>query len=80
MSVETARSFFLWCSVINFILLLVWAGVAIFGRSLLIKLTARLFHLTIEQIDLLNICGITLYEMGIFLFNLVPCIALYIVK
>ena len=33
MSIETARSFFLWCSVINIAILLVWAALATLGRD-----------------------------------------------
>src|SRR5438105_1195479 len=80
MTIETARSFFLWCTILNFIFLLVWVGVATLGRGPVHKLANRVFHLTAEQFDLLNICGITLYKMAIFLFNIVPCVALYIVK
>jgi hypothetical protein len=80
MSIETARSFLLWCSILNYVFLLVWVAVATLGRRSLCKLVGRFYHVTPEQVDLLNICGITLYKMGIFLFNIVPCIALYIVK
>jgi hypothetical protein len=80
MTIETARSFFLWSSILNYVLLLIWVVVATVGRRSTFKLTARLFRVTPEQIDLLNVCGITLYKMGIFLFNIVPCVALYIVK
>jgi hypothetical protein len=80
MSIETARSFLLWCSVINFGLLIVWGLVAVFGRALLYPIQQRLFRLSAEQMNLLNVAGITLYEMGIFLFNVVPCIALYLIK
>ena len=37
-------------------------------------------ELSPEQFDMLNIGGITLYKTGIILFNLVPCIAFYLVK
>ena len=80
MSIETARSFFLWCSIINYGVLLVWVALATLGKRSLFKLTARLFQVTDSQIGLLNICGITLYKTGIILFNIVPCIALYIVR
>ena len=80
MTIETARSFFLWCSILNYAFLVAWVVAATLGRKSLLKLTARFFHVTAEQIDLLNIAGITLYKMGIFLFNIVPCIALYNVK
>ncbi len=33
-----------------------------------------------EQFDLINYAGITLYKMGILLFNIVPLISLYIIK
>ena len=80
MSIETARSFFLWCSVINYAFLLVWVVVAKVGRDWLCRLSGRFMRVTPEQVDLINVAGITLYKMGIFLFNIVPCIALYIVR
>jgi hypothetical protein len=80
MTIETARGFFLWCSVINYAILLLWAALATLGRAGLYRWSSRFFRLSQEQFDLLNIGGITLYKTGVLLFNLVPCIALYLVK
>ena len=80
MSIETALSFFLWCSVINYALLGVWALVATVGRDWVYGLSCRVFPVSREQFDLVNYAGITLYKMGIFLFNIVPLISLYIIK
>ena len=80
MSIEIARSFFLWCSVINYAILLVWAALATLGRDWLYRLWSRLFRLSTEQFDMLNLAGITLYKTGILLFNIVPCISLYLVR
>ena len=80
MSIETARSFFLCCSVINIALLLVWAGLATLGRDWLYQLVNRLFRISSEQLDMLNLSGITLYKMGVLLFNIVPCISLNLVR
>jgi len=80
MSIETARGFFLWCSVINYGVLLLWALFAMFWRDGLHDLWGRWFRLSREQFDMLNIGGITVYKIGIILFNLVPCIALYLVR
>ena len=80
MSIETARGFFFWCSVINYGLLVVWAVLGTFGRKWLYPLWSRWFRLTPEQFDAINFGGITLYKTGIFLFNIVPCVALYLVK
>jgi hypothetical protein len=77
-TIEAVRWFFLWCSVINYALLLIWALPAMFWRDRLYRLWGRWFRLSPEQFDLLNISGISLYKMGIILFNIVPCIALYL--
>jgi hypothetical protein len=79
-SIENARSFFLWCSVINYALLIVWALLATLGRGWWYGLVGRIFRVSREQFDLLNYPGIALYKMGIFLFNLAPFISLYIIK
>jgi hypothetical protein len=79
-SIETARSFFLWCSIINYALLCVWALLATLGRGWLHGLVGRVFPVSREQFDLLNYAGITLYKMGTLLFSIVPLISLYIVR
>ena len=79
MNIEMARSFFFWCTCINYGLLVVWALLFMFGHDGLFRLNGKWARLSTEQFDMLNIAGITLYKMGIFLFNLVPCIVLYII-
>jgi hypothetical protein len=79
-TIETARSFFLWCSVINYALLGLWALLATLGRGWLYGLVGRVFPMSREQFDLLNYAGITLYKVGVLLFNIVPLISLYIIE
>jgi hypothetical protein len=79
-SIETARSFFLWCSVINYALLIVWALLATLGRGWLYSLAGRVFPMSREQFDLVNYAGITLYKMGVLIFNIVPLISLWIIR
>jgi hypothetical protein len=80
MSLDTARSFFLWCSVINYGCLLAWVALGTIGREWLYRLWGRWFLLPREQFDALNLAGMAFYKTGILLFNLVPCIALYLVR
>jgi hypothetical protein len=80
MSLDTARSFLLWCSVLNYGLLLLWFGLVMIGREWLYRLWGRWYPLPREQFDTLNLAGMSLYKIGIILFNLVPCIALYLVR
>ena len=49
-------------------------------RERLYRLWGRWFPLPREQFDALNLGGMTLYKIGILLFNIVPCIALYLVR
>ena len=79
MTIETARSFFLWCSIINYGVLILWAVLTIFFRDGLYRLWCNFVRLSPEQIDMFNVGGITLYKIGVIIFNVVPCIALYLV-
>jgi hypothetical protein len=78
MNVETLRAALLWCTVINYAMLLLWAALALLAPGLG-RWHGRLFRLSAEQMDAINYGGILLYKMGILLFNLVPYIALRIV-
>ena len=40
---------------------------------------SRWFHISVEQFDLLHYAGMSIYKIGILLFNLVPFVALHIV-
>jgi hypothetical protein len=78
MNAETLRAALLWCTVINFAIVLLWAALALLAPRFT-RWHGRLFRLSAEQLDAINYGGILLYEIGIFLFNLVPYIALRIV-
>jgi len=80
MSMEIARGFFLWCSVINYVILLIWALPFMFWRDGLYRLWCRFFRVSAEQFDMLNLGGISIYKIGVLLFNIVPCVALYLVR
>jgi hypothetical protein len=79
MTTEIARNALLWCTVINFGLLMVWFLLFVLSHDWLYGLWGKRFHLAAEQFDAISFAGIVLYKMGIFLFNLVPYIALRIV-
>ncbi len=79
MTIEMARSFLLWCTVINYGLLLWWAVLYRFAHDGLLRLWGQWVRVSGEQFDLINVAGMTIYKMGIILFNLVPCIVLYII-
>jgi Family of unknown function (DUF6868) len=79
MNIETARRVLLWCTVINYGVLLVWFFAFMLAHDWIYQLHSRWFHLPVEQFDMLHYAGISIYKIGILLLNLVPYIALHIV-
>ncbi len=79
MSLETLRGVLLWCTIINYAVLLTWFLLYVLPHAWLYRLWSRWFRLTAEQFDAVNFGGIVLYKLGVILFNLVPLLALYIV-
>ena len=79
MNIEMAQDFLLWCAVINYGLLLYWFLLFTLAHDWSYRLLSRWFRLSVETSDALNVGGMTIYKLGIILFNIVPYIALPIV-
>ena len=77
MSVETLRSFLLWCSVINIGFLALWGLLTIFLFGRLLPFFTRTWGLSADQFSAVNCAGIAFYKMGTWMFNIIPCIVLY---
>jgi len=74
MTIEGTRNFLLWCTVINYVALLVWFLVFVFARDWIQGIHGRLFRLSREQFDALHYAGMSIFKIGILLFNLVPLV------
>jgi len=79
MSIEIIRDFLLWCTIINYGILLVWFLFFAFGRDRIERLHGKWFRLSGEQFDAIHYAGMAIFKIGIILFNLVPLIVLWIV-
>jgi hypothetical protein len=77
MTIEATRSVLVWCTVINYVILLVWFLVFVFAHDLMQRIDGRWFHLSREQFDAIHYAGMAVYKVGILLFNLVPLAALF---
>jgi hypothetical protein len=60
-------------------MLSVWFLAFLGARDALYRLHARWFRLSPEQFDALHYAGMAGYKLCIFLFHLMPCIALHVV-
>jgi hypothetical protein len=79
MSLETLRNALLVCAAINYGILILWWVLFMAAHDWLMNISRRLIRLSPEYFDPINVCGISLYKLGIILFNLAPAIALFIV-
>ena len=79
MSVAQLQSVLLWCTAINYSLLLAWVLLVTLARAPWQRLQVGLFHLAPESMATLNWSGIALYKLAIVMFNLVPYVALRLV-
>jgi hypothetical protein len=75
MNMEELRRCLLWCIVLNYGVLAIWFGVFTLAHDRLFELHHRWFALSVAQFDLLHYAGMTVYKVGVLLFNLVPWIA-----
>jgi len=80
MSIEFTRAFLLRCTIINYVVLIVWFLVLLLAGDWLYRLHGRWFQFTRPQFNALHYGGMSVYKIGILLFNLVPLIALCFVR
>jgi hypothetical protein len=80
MNIETIRRVLLWCTIINYGILLVWFLVFMLAHDWMYQFHGRWFHLSVEQFVMLHYAGMSVYKLGIILLNLVPYIALQICR
>ncbi|QKE63913.1 hypothetical protein HNE05_11315 [Aquipseudomonas campi] len=79
MMVSELKAFLIWSSIINYGVLFLWFGVFVFAHDWVYRMHTRWFKLSVESFDALNYGGVTVYKIGVVLFNLVPLIALSII-
>jgi uncharacterized protein DUF6868 len=80
MSMDMLRKALLWCTLINYGILLVWFLFFMLGHDWMYQFHGTWFHLSVEQFDMLHYAGMSIFKIGIILLNLVPYIALQICR
>lgn len=79
MTIEVVRDALLWCWVINVGMLLFWSLMFLVARDWIYRLHSRWFKLSEESFNTIHYAGILFLKTTIFVFFLVPYIALWIV-
>jgi Family of unknown function (DUF6868) len=79
MTLEQIRCALGWCSLINIGLLTSWAVMILCAHDWIYRIHSRWFKLSHEQFDTVHYAGIAFFKIIVFVFNIVPYIALWIV-
>lgn len=80
MSIEQLMVFFAWCTLLNFAVL-IFATVSLFVfRSFVTEIHSRLFGLNEAELAKIYLKYLAYYKIAIFVFNLVPYLALRIMS
>ncbi len=79
MTLEIVRNALGWCTLINMALLMLWALMFIFARGWIYKMHGKWFRLSEERFDAIHYSAMAFFKLAIFVFNLVPYLALRIV-
>lgn len=70
--------FLLYTLALNYGILMLWFLLIVFVRDWVKRLHGQWFQLSDPTFDAIHYSGMAIYKVGIFLFNLVPLIAIYL--
>jgi len=80
MNLKTLRTFLLYSTIINYVLLITWFLIERFPHMWIYNLSCGGTQISIESFDNMMFLGIVFYKLAIIFFNLIPCIVLYLLK
>jgi hypothetical protein len=79
MTVEITRDVLAWCSVINIGLLLFWLLWLTLAHDFVYRVHGKFLKISVERFDEIHYSGMAFFKICIFVFNIVPYLALRIV-
>ena len=79
MTIYQIRDILMWCSVINVALMIVMFLILWLGRSWVYKMHSKMFPVTESQFNVIVYSFLGVYKLVIYMFNIIPWIAVCIV-
>lgn len=79
MDISTLTTFFMWCTVINGGLLLLWTGFLLMTPDLVYRLQSKWFPMSRETYNVVIYSFVGLFKIFFLFFNAVPYLALLII-
>jgi hypothetical protein len=79
MEAQEIRKVLGWCSAINLGVLMLWFLVFVFARDFVFRIHTRWFKISEERFDEIHYTMMGYYKLIVFVFNVIPYLALRIV-
>lgn len=76
MLLQDLKPFLLYCTLINYAILLAWFFAFSLAHDVVYRLHTRWFDLPVDKFDAIHYGGMAVYKIGVLLFNLAPLLAL----
>jgi hypothetical protein len=76
MNITMLQNALLWCTVINYSVLILWVLLYLFAGDCMYRI-GKLYRLPREQFDALQVGGLIAYKLAVIFFNLVPFVVLH---
>ncbi|MBT8037917.1 MAG: hypothetical protein KJO21_10265 [Verrucomicrobiae bacterium] len=80
MHIETLTTFFMWCTIINGILLIYTSLLVIFAPDFIYRMQSKWFPISRDSFNLVVYSYLGLFKILFLFFNLAPYIALLIIR
>lgn len=78
MQIQTLTAFFMWCTIIDAGILILWAILLVFSPDLMYRIQSRWFPVPRETYDAIVFAFVAAFKIVFVVFNLVPYVALLI--
>ena len=79
MDIQTLTTFFMWCTIINGAMFVLWATICMFAPDLVYRTQSKFFPIPRETFNVIIYSFLGLFKIFVLLFNVVPYVALLII-
>ncbi len=79
MDIQTLTMFFIWCTIINGALLVLWSIILLLVPDSVYRMHKKYFPMPRETFNVLIYSFLGLFKIFFLVFNVVPCAALLII-
>jgi hypothetical protein len=79
MNIQTLQAFFMWCTIINGALLVIWTIILAFAPGWMYRVQSRRFSIPRDTFNILMYAFLGVFKVLFLLFNAVPFVALVVI-